>query len=82
MSGTDHVRALHDRAGLRRAGTIVGHQGLVTVPPALAAVTLADEEALALGWDLTLGDVADERAEWPQHDPIKLGAKLAEAAGR
>jgi uncharacterized cofD-like protein len=82
MTGAEHVRALHERSGLQRAGTIIGHRGAVAVPEMVQAVTLDDDEALALGWDLVAEDVVDADAAWPQHDPIKLGRVLAALARR
>ncbi len=82
MSGGDHVRALHERSGLKRAGTIVGHRGALVVPKGLQPVELAEDEAFSLGWDLVREDVVDAHADWPQHDPIKLGRVLAALAKR
>jgi uncharacterized cofD-like protein len=82
MSGTEHVRALHERSGLRRAGTIVAHRGPLVVPADLEAVQIEEDEALSLGWDLAHEDVVDGGAGWPQHDPIKLGRVLAALARR
>jgi uncharacterized cofD-like protein len=82
MTGAEHVRALHERSGLQRAGTIVGHRGVAAVPEEVQAVTLDDDEALAMGWDLVTEDVVDTDAAWPQHDPIKLGRVLAALARR
>ena len=54
----------------------------MAVPEMVQAVTLDDDEALALGWDLVAEDVVDADAAWPQHDPIKLGRVLAALARR
>ena len=82
MSGAEHVRALHERSGLQRAGTIVGHLGIVEVPDSVDAVEMNEDEALAMGWDLVNEDVVDSGAAWPQHDPIILGRVLAALARR
>jgi hypothetical protein len=39
-------------------------------------VEIDAEAAAGLGWDLYEADVADTEADWPAHDPIKLGAAL------
>jgi uncharacterized cofD-like protein len=82
MSGAEHVRALHERSGLQRAGTIVGHLGIVEVPEGVEAVQMNEDEALAMGWDLVNEGIVDADAAWPQHDPIKLGRVLAALARR
>lgn len=82
MTGTEHIRALHERSGLKRAGTIVGNSGPVGVPEGLQVVEIAEDEALALGWDLSRGDLIDGSTAWPQHDAMKLGRLLAALARR
>jgi uncharacterized cofD-like protein len=82
MTGAQHVRALHERSGLQRAGTIVAHRGAVDAPIDLQAVEISEDEALALGWDLVCEYVVDSEAGWPQHDPIRLGRVLAALARR
>ncbi|MDF1597166.1 MAG: uridine diphosphate-N-acetylglucosamine-binding protein YvcK [Acidimicrobiia bacterium] len=82
MTGAQHVLALHERSGLRRAGTIVAHRGAVEAPVDLQAVEINEDEALALGWDLVSENVLDSDAGWPQHDPIRLGRVLAALARR
>lgn len=80
MCGADHVLALHERSGMKRAGTIIAHKGTAAVPAGVEAVVIDEDEALALGWDLVNEDVVDAQAAWPQHDPIKLGRVLAALA--
>lgn len=80
MDGAAHVRAIHEMTGLKRAGTIIDHQGPLVIPDGLGAVAITGDEALALGWDLEATDVVDQGASWPQHDPIKLGRVLARLA--
>ncbi len=82
MTGAEHVRAIHERSGLKRAGTIIDHRGEFEVPFGVESVEIDEDEALALGWDLVREDVADASAGWPQHDPIKLGRVLATVAKR
>lgn len=76
MTGWDHIRALRDHAGLVRAGGIVAHRGPLDVPPSVDRVVIDPEAAAGLGWDLHEADVADAEADWPAHDPVKLGAAL------
>ncbi len=80
MSGRDHVSAFTRHAGLIRPGGIVAHRGPLRVPDGHDAVEIEAEEANALGWNVHHSDVADQRAEWPAHDPIKLGRALAALA--
>ena len=82
MTGAEHVRAIHERSGLKRAGTIIDHRGEFEVPAGVKSVEIDEDEALALGWDLLQDDVADATSGWPQHDPIKLGRALAALAKR
>jgi uncharacterized cofD-like protein len=74
--GWDHIRAVQVHAGLLRAGGIVAHRGDLDVPDSVDRVEIDADEAATLGWDLYEADVADPAAEWPAHDPIKLGAAL------
>lgn len=74
MTGRDHVDALLDLADLDRSGTIVAHAGSVVAPPQLQAVDLVEDDYR--GWDVHHADVADAAADWPQHDPLKLGTEL------
>lgn len=77
MDGYAHVLALHEAGGLERAGTVVMHQGELEIPPGLTRVAMNEDEAHDLGWDLVEWDVADQHAEWPAHDPLRLGRVLA-----
>ena len=77
MTGVEHVRALHALSGLKRAGTIVDHQGPLDIPSGLQVVAIDEDEAMSLGWDLVQENVVDAEAGWPQHDPMKLGRALA-----
>ncbi len=77
LSGHDHVAALTRHAGLIRPGGIVAHRGPLEVPSGHEAVNIDAEKANALGWTVHHFDVVDHRAEWPAHDPIKLGRALA-----
>lgn len=80
MSGADHIAALTEHVGVRGPGIVVAHGGPLDVPPGHQAVTVTEEDVAAYGWDLMVSDVADERSEWPQHDPLKLGRVLEKLA--
>jgi uncharacterized cofD-like protein len=76
LNGWDHIRAYALHAGLERPGGIVAHRGGLDIPEGLERVEIDDEAATGLGWDLYEAEVADTAADWPAHDPIKLGAAL------
>lgn len=77
MSLADHVTALARIGGVEATGTIVAHRGELAMEPPVDQLRV-DRAALAeLGWDLVEADLADLRAAWPQHDPIRLGQVLA-----
>jgi uncharacterized cofD-like protein len=75
LSGADHVAALSAHGGIRPPDAVVVHDGPLTVPPGLTRVT---------GDDITVpvesADLADPSAEWPAHDPTRLGAVLRRLA--
>jgi uncharacterized cofD-like protein len=72
MDGTAHVAALSGIGGIRAPDVIVAHDGPLHVPPGLSPVTLP---AKGHGRVVT-GDLADPTADWPAHDPARLGAVL------
>lgn len=76
MSGIEHLDALHKHAGIEGPGVVVVHDGPLDVPPGHDRLTLEADEAAAWGWRVVFSDVADERADWPAHDPLKLGRAL------
>lgn len=43
-------------------------------------MTMETEDAARNGWRLVFADVADETADWPRHDPLKLGRMLERLA--
>ncbi|MDH3306177.1 MAG: uridine diphosphate-N-acetylglucosamine-binding protein YvcK [Acidimicrobiia bacterium] len=79
MSGHDHVDALVDLSGLTRTGTILAHDGPLSVPEGLDRVDV--EEPEWRGWSIARADVIDRHADWPQHDAIRLGTALKKLAG-
>jgi uncharacterized cofD-like protein len=76
MTGADHLHALRDHGGIEGPGVVVVHDGELEVPAGHERVSVDIEEASALGWRVVFADVADDRADWPAHDPIKLGRVL------
>ncbi|HSM01868.1 MAG TPA: uridine diphosphate-N-acetylglucosamine-binding protein YvcK [Acidimicrobiia bacterium] len=70
MSGDDHLDALTGIGGIRSPDAIVVHDGPLEVPQGLTRVTFEDSPAVVRA------DVVDPTAEWPQHDPARLGAVL------
>jgi uncharacterized cofD-like protein len=80
-TGRDHVDALANHGGVTGPGTIVVHDGPLTVPDGHQGVTVDESDAARHAWDVIYADVADAGAEWPQHDPIKLGRVLEDLAG-
>lgn len=76
LDGEDHLRALSRHAGIEGPGVVVAHLGDLDVPPGHDAVTVTSEAAAEHGWRLLLADVADDTADWPAHDPLKLGRVL------
>lgn len=80
MSGRDHVAALAEHAGIEGPGIVVVHDGQLAVPAGHDRVDAVAEEISERGWELVGADVADEHADWPEHDPLKLGRVLEELA--
>ncbi len=76
LDGEDHLRALSRHAGIEGPGVVVAHLGDLDVPAGHDAVTVTPEAAAEHGWRLLLADVADDTADWPAHDPLKLGRVL------
>lgn len=80
MSGSEHLEALHKHAGIEGPGVVVVHDGPLDIPEGHDRVSLGSEEAAVLGWRVVLADVAAAGADWPEHDPLKLGRVLEELA--
>lgn len=77
--GRDHVAALAAFGGVTRAGTIVAHTGPLDLPDGLTPVSLGLDGFG--GWTVVQGNVAEQGAEWPRHDPLALGRLLSSIAG-
>jgi uncharacterized cofD-like protein len=82
MRGVDHLAALDQQAGVHGPGIVVVHRGRLRLPEGHEAVILEAEEAARFGWRAAFADVADDRADWPAHDPLKLGRVLEELASQ
>ena len=80
MDGGDHLDALAAHVGVIGPGVVVVHEGALDVPTGHDRVTVTESEAARHGWDIVLGDIADQQADWPSHDPFKLGRVLEELA--
>jgi hypothetical protein len=80
MNGVAHLEALESHAGVAGPGIVVVHDGHLDVPEGHDRVTVDVEEAALHGWRVVLADVVDEWADWPTHDPLKLGQVLEKLA--
>lgn len=80
MTGLDHLEALDTHVGITGPGVLVAHDGDLDVPQGRHSVVVEVEEAARRGWRIVSADVADERADWPAHDPLKLGRVLENLA--
>ena len=76
LDGDAHVEALVEVGGVRPPDVVVAHDGPLTVPPGLARVAPPQHPP----GRLIAGDLADPSAEWPAHDPARLGAVLRQLA--
>ncbi len=76
MSGIEHLEALDRHVGVRGPGIVIAHQGPLRVPAGHDAVSVDPADAARLGWRVVFSDVADDQADWPVHDPMKLGRVL------
>lgn len=78
LSGLGHLEALQKHSGIRGPGVVVVHDGPLDVPGGHDRLTVDAEEAASLGWRPVFADVAHAGADWPEHDPLKLGRVLEE----
>jgi uncharacterized cofD-like protein len=76
MDGPAHLRALEDHVGLSGPGVLVVHDGPLTVPDGHQRISVDPDLAAEYGWRIVSADLADEQADWPEHDPLKLGQVL------
>jgi uncharacterized cofD-like protein len=80
MSGAEHLEALVKHVGMAGPGIVVAHDGPLEVPDGHEGVRVEAEEAARHGWRVVFADVADGTADWPEHDPLKLGRVLEKLA--
>lgn len=81
MTGGDHLEALRQHVGIEGPGIVVAHEGEVDVPEGHEPISIDSETASRYGWRVVFADVADDHAEWPAHDPLKLGRVLEDLVG-
>ncbi|MEX0946760.1 MAG: gluconeogenesis factor YvcK family protein [Acidimicrobiia bacterium] len=81
MSGAQHLAHLGEIGGVKGPGAVVVNGSDLRLPPSppvpVLAVRLDDEDAMAWGWSVRRADVVDHGAEWPEHEPLALGAALS-----
>jgi len=78
MTCADHLEALRRVGGVDVTGTIVVHRGEIPMKGPVQQIKADKAEMAAMGWDVVEADLADLQADWPQHDPIRLGQALAQ----
>ncbi len=78
VDGTQHLQALSTHLGIEGPGTVVVNDGPFGVPQGHEAVVVDSDSAARFGWEVVTADVVDSSAEWPAHDPLKLGRVLEE----
>ncbi len=80
VDGAQHLQALSTHVGIDGPGVVVVNEGPIDIPLGHEQVEVGEEAASRLGWDVVSVDVVDESADWPAHDPLKLGRVLEELA--
>lgn len=80
LTGAEHLDALRQHCGVEGPGVVVVNSGPVDVPDGLNQLTVDPEAAAELGWRVVAADVSDTTADWPAHDPVKLGVVLERLA--
>jgi uncharacterized cofD-like protein len=80
MDGAEHVAALCRISGLRLPDVVVANDAPFPVPPMVQVVVADRRQIEELGSRLETGGLADPSADWPQHDPARLGAVLRRLA--
>jgi uncharacterized cofD-like protein len=80
MTGVDHLRALADQVGITGPGIVIVHEGDLVVPAEHSRIEVDSDAAAADGWRVVFSDVAANTADWPEHDPFKLGLVLEKLA--
>jgi uncharacterized cofD-like protein len=80
MNGAGHLEALSKHVGVTGPGIVIAHEGPLEIPQDHDPVRMETEEAARHGWRVVFADVVNEHADWPEHDPLKLGRVLEELA--
>jgi uncharacterized cofD-like protein len=80
MNGADHLDALAKHVGVTGPGIVIAHQGPIALPRGHEQVVIDTDDAARHGWRVVFADVVDEHADWPEHDPMKLGRALEKLA--
>lgn len=80
MNGADHLDALAKHVGVTGPGIVIAHQGPIALPRGHEQVVIDVDDAARHGWRVVFADVVDEHADWPEHDPMKLGRVLEKLA--
>lgn len=80
MDGAAHLDALAKHVGVIGPGVVIAHQSLLAVPGGHEQVVIETDDAARSGWRVVFADVVDDEADWPVHDPMKLGRVLEELA--
>jgi uncharacterized cofD-like protein len=80
MDGGAHLSALAEHVGVLGPGVVIAHEGSLTIPPGHERVSIDPAAAAELGWRVVFADVGDDKADWPNHDPLKLGRVLEKLA--
>jgi uncharacterized cofD-like protein len=78
MTCGDHLDALRRVGGVDITGTIVAHRGDIRMEGLVEQIRADKAEMATMGWDVVEADLVDVQADWPQHDPIRLGQALAQ----
>lgn len=76
LNGDQHLEALKDHAGIEGPAVVVAQSTEIEVPEGHTAVTIDPDFAAEHGWRVVFEDIADPHADWPSHDPLKLGMVL------
>jgi uncharacterized cofD-like protein len=80
MDGAAHLDALAKHVGLIGPGVVIAHRSPLAVPGGHEQVMIDTDAAARHGWRVVFADVVDDQADWPVHDPLKLGRVLEELA--
>jgi uncharacterized cofD-like protein len=76
LTGADHIQTLASIAGVGGPGSLIVHTGALQVPPGHHAASVDPDIATSWGWDVVEADIADHKADWPEHDSFELGRTL------